>query len=246
MAKKRYILHLIIMTSIALGLFLWRMNQSKQLITYPSFGIKIPTGYEIHGIDVSRYQKEIDWEQVVKMRDKGQKISFAIIKSTEGITLKDPKFDYNWKKSKENNIIRGSYFYFHVNRDPERQAQFFIENTKLIAGDLPPIIDIEKSHGMSADKIKEALKKCIYILEKKYNQKPIIYTGANFYETFLGNEFSNYPLWVAHYEQPYAPRINRNWSIWQHNEKGRVNGIRGHVDFNVFNGSHSALIALCL
>jgi lysozyme len=41
---------------------------------------------------------------------------------------------------------------------------------------------------------------------------------------------------VAHYLQPHQPRIKRQWTFWQHSEKGRVNGIISRVDFNVFNG----------
>ncbi|MBK7764008.1 MAG: hypothetical protein IPI46_11770 [Bacteroidetes bacterium] len=50
-------------------------------IHYPNFGISIPAGYSTHGIDVSKYQKKINWESVVNMRDKGQRISFAIAKA---------------------------------------------------------------------------------------------------------------------------------------------------------------------
>ncbi|MEO7523261.1 MAG: GH25 family lysozyme, partial [Ferruginibacter sp.] len=66
--------------------------------------------------------------------------------------------------------------------------------------------------------------------------KPIIYTNADFYRSFLAGRFDNYPLWVAHYLVQNKPRIERNWYFWQHNETGRVNGINGFVDFNVFNG----------
>ncbi|KXK42927.1 MAG: lysozyme [Bacteroidetes bacterium OLB11] len=136
----------------------FKSNLTK-VIKYPNFGIRIPAGYEIHGIDVSRYQSEIDWGQVVKMRDRGQKISFVIIKSTEGLRLKDPHFEYNWEKSKANKLIRGAYFYFRANCDAESQAQFYINNTKLTSGDLPPIIDIEDNFNLPPSKIRESLKK---------------------------------------------------------------------------------------
>ena len=62
----------------------------------------------------------------------------------------------------------------------------------------------------------------------------------------LGNDFNQYPFWAAHYEQVHEPRTNRAWTIWQHNCKGRVNGIDAEVDFNVVNGSLYALKGLCL
>jgi hypothetical protein len=53
-------------------------------------------------------------------------------------------------------------------------------------------------------------------------------------------------LWVAHYEQPTGPRIGRDWSFWQHNEKGHVNGIAQEVDFNVFKGDTVAFKKLLI
>ena len=41
---------------------------------------------------------------------------------------------------------------------------------------------------------------------------------------------------TEHYFEPQGPRINREWQLWQHSERGKVNGIRANVDFNVFNG----------
>lgn len=246
MKQKNKIAFVVIAISTLALLFFFEKYYSYQTIIYPNFGISIPAGYTTHGIDVSRYQRKIEWEDVVQMRDKGQRISFAIAKCTEGTTILDPTFKHNWKQMKEHNLMRGSYLYFHPNRKPTEQAYFFIKHSELEAGDLPPVVDIEERHGMSAEKIRKALKECMDVLEKKYNAKPIIYTGADFYEQHLGEEFDEYPLWVAHYEQANAPRIKRKWMMWQHNCKGRVNGIRGEVDFNVVNGNLALLQSLCL
>lgn len=246
MKPKNKVAFIAIAIVVLVSLFLYERYKYNQPVIYPDFGITIPAGYTTHGIDVSRYQCKIDWEEVIKMRDQGQRISFAIAKSTEGTNMVDPFFKKNWRRMKEQNLLRGSYLYFHPNRDAKKQAEFFIKHTDLETGDLPPVIDIEEAHGMSATRVKEALTECIDVLEKKFNVKPIIYTGVSFYERLLGDEFDAYPLWIAHYDQPVAPRIAREWLIWQHNCKGRVNGIRGEVDFNVVNGSLAALQKLCL
>ena len=73
-------------------------------------------------------------------------------------------------------------------------------------------------------------------LEAHYKVKPIIYTYAHFYTNYLSEGFDEYPLWIAHYFEPQGPRINKQWQFWQHSERGRVNGIKANVDFNVFNG----------
>ena len=74
------------------------------------------------------------------------------------------------------------------------------------------------------------------MIEHHYKIKPIIYTNIDFYENFLTGQFDDYPLWIAHYLAQDKPRIGRNWTFWQYNEMGHVNGIDANVDFNVFNG----------
>lgn len=219
---------------------------SRRPILYPNFGIRIPAGYNAHGIDVSRYQKNIDWELVKNMTDKGQRISFAIVKATEGHNNIDPKFTRNWENLKEAKVLRGAYLYFHPNRDGKRQADYFMETVELLPGDLPPVVDIEETNRMSKAKVQKALKECLEALEKRYEVKPMIYSSVDFYEQYLGDDFNEYPLWAAHYEQVHEPRIGRDWIIWQHNCQGHVNGIDAEVDFNVVNGSLYELKKLCL
>lgn len=218
----------------------------KKPILYPNFGIQIPPGYSTHGIDVSKYQKCIDWDLVSKMRDNGQRISFAITKATEGTDRMDPCFKENWKGMKEHQLLRGAYLYFHPNRNGKEQADYFISHVNLESGDLPPVIDIEEAKRMKNENIQASLKQCADVLEKKFGKKPIIYTNVDFYTKRLGETFDSYPLWAAHYELCDAPRVNRNWILWQHNCKGRVNGIGSEVDFNVVNGNLFALKDLCL
>ena len=99
---------------------------------------------------------------------------------------------------------------------------------------------------MSDKNIQKSLKECADLLEHNYGKKPIIYTNVDFYADKLGEAFDEYPLWAAHYEQCNAPRVNRKWTLWQHNCKGHVNGIRSEVDFNVVNGNLFSLKNLCL
>ena len=218
----------------------------RHTIRYPGFGIRIPNGYVTHGIDVSRYQQCIDWEQVSLMRDGGHSIEFAIARATEGTDRVDPCFDQNWKGMKEQHLIRGAYLYFHPNRNGEEQAQFFMHHVNLEKGDLPPVIDIEETNNTDDSSIHVVLKQCAVLLEAQYGCKPIIYTNVSFYKNRLGDEFNDYPLWAAHYDQCDTPRIGRSWQLWQHNCKGRVNGIAAEVDFNVVNGNLFTLRQLCL
>lgn len=203
---------------------------------YPEFGINIPESYPIHGIDVSKYQSMIAWEEVKAMKVKNIQLGFAFIKATEGIGNTDPHFKRNWKKTKDNEIIRGAYHFFIGSKDGRMQAENFIDNVELEPGDMPPVLDAEQLNGASAVQLRKEMRKWLEIVENHYGVKPIIYTNVDFYNRHLGSEFDGYPLWAAHYYQPDQPRIKRGWVFWQHSDEGRVNGIVSKVDFNVFKG----------
>lgn len=211
-----------------------------KFVRYPAFGIDLPVNYAIHGIDVSRYQHNIDWKAVQAMEDKEVKIGFAFIKATEGLGRVDNGFRQNWFNAKKAQLPRGAYHFFISSKSGKAQAENFIETVSLSKGDLPPVLDIETANGASVADIQQRAKDWLVMIEKHYKVRPIIYTNVDFYEHFLAEKFDDYPLWVAHYYVKNKPRITRKWTIWQHNEKGRVNGIDTFVDFNVFNGDSAA------
>lgn len=213
---------------------------------YPAFGIELPANYQMHGIDVSRYQNNIDWKAVRSMQDKQIKISFAFIKATEGLDRVDVKFRQNWFRVKQISMPRGAYHFFISSKSGKAQAENFIETVSLHKGDLPPVLDIETANGASAIDIQQRAKDWLTMIEHHYKIKPIIYTNIDFYENFLDGQFDDYPLWIAHYYIKDKPRIDRNWVFWQHNEKGRVNGVDAYVDFNVFNGDSLAFQKMLL
>lgn len=198
--------------------------------------------YELSGIDISRYQTDITWEKIDTNR-----IKFIFIKATEGIEYVDPCFNYNWVKSKEHNIIRGAYHYFLPDLDPKYQALNFIANVDLREGDLPPVIDVEETRGVSASEIKFKVKIFCEALTKAYKVNPIIYCNKAFYNNlFTDSTFAQYPKWIAHYNVDQLTMSNNNWHFWQHSDKGKVAGISGHVDLNVFNGSMAQLKSLTI
>ena len=214
----------------------WQAFRKAKFTRYPEFGINMPEQYSIHGIDVSKYQSMIAWEEVQSMKVKKINLGFAFIKATEGIGNADPQFKRNWKKSKDVGMFRGAYHFFIGSKDGRMQAENFIDKVELEPGDLPPVLDVEQLNGVNSDQVKREVKKWLEIVENHYGAKPIIYTNVDFYNRNLGKEFDEYPLWVAHYYQVDQPRINRGWIFWQHSDGGRVNGIVSKVDFNVFNG----------
>jgi len=214
----------------------WLRYRKAKFTRYPEFGISIPESYSIHGIDVSRYQDIIAWEEVQAMKVKNIQLRFTFIKATEGIGNTDARFHRNWKKAKANGITCGAYHFFIASKDGKMQAEKFIDEVELEAGDLPPVLDVEQANGTTSIQLKKEIKKWLDVIENYYHVKPIIYTNVGFYKRYLGSEFDQYPLWVAHYYEPHQPRINRGWIFWQYNDEGRVNGIVPKVDFNVFGG----------
>lgn len=224
--------------------YLYWQSQRTSFVRYPEFGISIPAGYEIHGIDVSKYQQSISWEEVKNMQVNNIKPGFAFIKATEGNSNVDPYFKRNWKRSKQAGILRGAYHFFLATRDGKMQARNFIDHVNLESGDLPPVLDVEHLYTATSVQLRKEIKAWLDVIENYYSVKPIIYTNVDFYEKYLKGYFDNYPLWVAHYLQPHQPRISRNWTFWQHSEQGRVNGIVSKVDFNVFNGDSVSFRAL--
>jgi lysozyme len=213
----------------------WRYNRSG-FVRYPEFGIAIPENYLIHGIDVSKYQDMISWEEVQAMNVKKIKLGFAFIKATEGIGNTDPQFKRNWRRAKQAGIIRGAYHYFIASKDGKMQAENFISAVDLENGDLPPVLDVEQTNGYATVDLQREIKRWLETVENYYHTRPIIYTNVDFYNQRLGHDFDKYPLWIAHYYQLQQPRIDRDWSFWQHSDEGRVNGILSKVDFNVFSG----------
>jgi lysozyme len=214
----------------------WVLEKRTSFIEYREFGIEIPVNYTVHGIDVSKYQEFINWQSVKNMQVQDVRISFVFMKATEGLGNEDQMFSRNWKKVREAGLIRGAYHYFLPTKSGKAQAENFINSVTLLPGDLPPVLDIEQTYGVSPEKLRQRAKEWLQTIQTYYGTTPIIYTNVDFYEKYLKDEFDGYLLWAAHYLQPSQPRIYRNWSFWQHNEKGRVNGCYTIVDFDVFNG----------
>lgn len=234
-----YTVIFLITFSIIAYYFKDRFNKP-DFILYKEFGIYIPVNYQIHGIDVSRHQQNISWDAVKQMKVNNVAVGFAFIKATEGTDLIDEQFKTNMRNALAAEIPRGAYHFFTGSKSGKLQAANFVENVYLKKGDLPPVLDVEQANGASLSDLQQRVADWLKLVEKRYKVKPIIYSNISFYNKFLAGKFDDYPLWVAHYLERNKPRIQRNWTFWQHNETGHVNGISANVDFNVFNGDSTA------
>ena len=198
--------------------------------------------YTVQGIDVSHYQKNIDWEVVA-----AQDIYFTFIKSTEGLEFKDSLFAHNWSHSKKANLIRGAYHFFRPTLDVQIQFENFKNNTDLKIGDLPPVLDVEVYDDVPEDSLVARAQRWLDLAEDYYEVKPILYTYQKFYNQTLQGEFDDYPLWVARYNRFFEPNlIQSEWEFWQYGNKGKLEGIEGYVDFNAFTGSMEELRSMTI
>ena len=221
--------------------WIFNIGASSHYRTYKSFGIRIPTRYQIHGIDVSYAQGRIDWRKVRAMQEDGVRVSFAFIKATEGLLTADPYFKRNWREAAKTGIRCGAYHYFRPKKSGLWQARFFLQNVRLESGDLPAVVDIETLDGKSPAEMRKQLKDFLLQVEAKTHVKPIIYSGLSFYKDYLQDYFEEYKLWIAHYNKEEL-RVSKdtNWWFWQHSETARVNGINHTVDFDAFKGDSVA------
>ena len=206
-----------------------------------------PEGYEIHGIDISHYQGKIDWEQLKNAMIEGCPVRFVIIKSTEGASRLDDHFRENFNQVRYFGFIRGVSHFWRNKSSAREQAYYFLDKVHLTEGDLPPVLDIEhKPADKSVDDFQRDVLTWLHIVEDKYHAKPIIYTYYKFKEKYLSAPvFDDYPYWIAHY---YVDKVQYQgkWKFWQHTDAGKLPGIKGYVDFNIYNGSFYDLRKLCI
>jgi lysozyme len=197
------------------------------------------------GFDVSEYQSVIDWEKTYNI-DESFELSFVFIRATAGNNKVDSRFKENWKNAKRRNLICGAYHYYRPNENSIEQANNFIKTVKLRKGDLPPVLDIEKlPKTQSIANLKLGLRRWLETVEKHYKVKPIIYSGESYYNDFLKKEFSDYPFWIANYNF-WTKEIKDEWDFWQFTENGEVEGVKGRLDLNVYNGSVLSLQNKCI
>ena len=206
-----------------------------------------PEGYEIHGIDISHYQGEIDWEQLKNAMIEGCPVRFVIIKSTEGASRLDDHFRENFNQVRDYGFIRGVYHFWSNKSSAREQAYYFLDKVHLTEGDSPPVLEIEhKPADKRVDDFQRDVLTWLHIVEDKYHAKPIIYTYYKFKEKYLSAPvFDDYPYWIAHY---YVDKVQYQgkWKFWKHTDAGKLPGIKGYVDFNIYNGSFYDLRKLCI
>ncbi|MBQ4589268.1 MAG: glycoside hydrolase family 25 protein [Bacteroidaceae bacterium] len=245
----RYLLYVLVIIVFVSGFYYFFIRpyayRWKPCYGLKGYGICMPSGYQVHGIDVSHYQGDINWKMLEQTRQGQFPIQFIFMKATEGGDYSDDRFTANFDSARAHGFIRGAYHFYNPKTDANKQADFFIQSVKLEPGDLPPVLDIEKK-GKDMKKLQSDLKLWLRKVENHYGVKPIIYASYKFKTRYLNDSvFNTYPYWIAHYYVD-SVRYEGDWKFWQHTDVGTLPGIEEKVDLNVFNGGKNELDAFCI
>lgn len=218
------------------------------------------TSERVYGIDISRYQHEIGkrkypirWDKL-RIRHLGTlsnkrihgevnyPVSFLFIKATEGTSVRNRYFDADLKAARKYRFPVAAYHFFSPKPNGVAQAKYFLRYAKSNWATLPPMLDVEPSHAEiermgGIDILFREVLMWLKIVEQQTGRRPLLYISQSFVNRYMGDApdaLKEYPIWIARYGEfkPYIKLL-----LWQLSPDGRVEGIRGDVDINVFNGS---------
>jgi lysozyme len=206
----------------------------------PHPGVAMAREMPVQGIDLSRYQGDVDWKKV-----RGAGIRFAYLKGSEGGDHIDNRFYQNWDGAAAAGVARGVYHFMYWCRTASEQAVWFTQAVPQDKDQLPPVLDVEWNHGSTTcprqttvEDARDKIHKMLEIMEYHTGKRPIIYTDIAFHRDVLEGYFPGYEFWLRSVAAPPADRFeNRPWTFWQYTATGRVPGVSGNVDKNVFKGN---------
>ena len=203
-------------------------------------GISLPQG--TRGIDVSKYNKEIDWAKV-----KASGIEFAIIRagyrgSGSGVLVEDPYFRQNLAGAKAAGVKIGVYFFTQAVNEAEAAEEAEAVASLVNASDLalPVFLDVESSgnvNGGRADGLdvatRTAVVKSFCETAQSLGYRAGVYANKTWMTGKLNmEELAPYEKWLAQYRTS-GPTYKGDYSIWQYTSNGSVDGIQGRVDLDI-------------
>ena len=214
---------------LAGGLLLWALYASWIYFkTTPPYIDK--NLYPVAGIDISAHNGAIDYEAV-----KADSIEFVWIKASEGADFKDKKFYINHTNAGLAGLKRGAYHFFRFDKDGVEQALNLLETIGDRTLEMGIAIDIESwsnPENIDDDIVKERLATMVDYLNLR-GIAPTLYCNKKDYYRYLENSFPGHFLWICALSEDQTAE---EWAFWQYTHQGKVNGLKGHVDINVFGG----------
>ena len=201
-----------------------------------------PDRYPVHGIDVSRFQGQVNWSEA-----RANGVNFAFLKATEGGDGVDPLFTSHWQGAAAAGVLRGGYHVFYHCRPAIEQARWFIAHVPREAAALPPVLDIDWTptsptcrSRRDPETIRAEVRVFVAALTRHYNQRPIVYATLDFFHDNELGQIAGADFWLWSVAAPMAAAYpGQSWTFWQYSSTGLVPGIAGPVDLNTFAGSRA-------
>ena len=209
------------------------------------------------GIDVSNWQREIDW-----LAAAGSGRTFVFAKATEGTTFADVTFAVNRAGAAGVGMHVGAY---HLARpagatdatvvaSAMEQADRFVTVVQPKPGELLPVLDLEATGGLSVARLTLWVQTWLSEVRERTGSRPIIYASPAFWKEKMGDSpvfgLAGNPLWIAHWTQAALPILpgaswgGAGWSVWQWSNCDQIPGISGCVDGDRLNGASFARITM--
>jgi len=219
-----------------------KMLASARTLTPPP---EPPTPGILEGLDVSHWQNTIDWLAVAAA---GR--TFTYIKASEDVDFVDNMYATNRAAANAAGLVIGAYHFAQPDAsagDARAEADHFVDTATPASGDLLPVLDLERSGGLSQTALITWVRDWLDRVEERLGVRAVIYCSPNFWTNYMGDTtwFANNGysvLWVAHWTTAADPTVPggawgaNGWTFWQYTSSGVVPGIAGRVDLNRYNG----------
>ena len=204
-----------------------------QITNSKTFAINPSNNEMYEGIDVSRWQGTINFQEVANSG-----IDIVYIKATQGTTYVSPLFEEQYTNARNNGLKIGFYHYVTARtvEQARNEAQFFASKISGKQVDCKLAMDFEEFGNLSTEEINAIGLAFIKRLEEITNKPVVVYSNTYTARTIWNGEITNYPLWVAEYGVS-RPEDNGKWNTyvgWQYTNMGNISGINGNVDRNRF------------
>ena len=183
------------------------------------------------GIDVSKYQGNIDWAKVAK-----DGVRFAILRAgsqDNNGPYVDPYFEKNYTGAKAAGLKVGAYVFTYGKTEEEQNKELNVWLTALQGKtfDYPVFVDVEADQLKNVSNLTNLVKRMMDILDQK-GFIPGWYSYTNFINSYIdANALKDYPLWVADYRDSIG--YKGDYMMWQYSSSGTIDGISGDVDLNL-------------
>lgn len=190
-----------------------------------------PERFPIKGIDLSAHNGYANLNAAA-----AEGYEFVFLKASEGVDFRDDNFVLNYNKARHAGMKIGAYHFFRFDRDGIEQAKNLLRSVGRRKLDLGLVLDVEEhgnAVGVPMDSIRSRLQVMVEYLNMQ-GHRITFYSNRAGWEKYLVDDFAGFPLWICSFTDNST---NDDWTFWQYNHRGKVSGVRGDVDINVFSGS---------